>query len=64
MRPTRWAAHLTLEDLASERFLGTTFMTHELLPSDEEMISSKHYWRVFAENDGFRTRGSNQCVER
>ena len=47
------AAHLTLEDLASERFLGTTFMTHELLPSDEEMITSKHYWRVFAENDGF-----------
>ena len=47
------AAHLTLEDLSSSRHFGTTYMTHELLPSDEEMITSKHYWRVFAENDGF-----------
>lgn len=47
------AAHLTLEDLTSDRHLGTTYMTHNLLPSDEEMIVSKHYWRVFAENDGW-----------
>lgn len=49
------AAHLTLEDLTKtrNRYTGTIYMSHDLLPSAEEMITSKHYWRVFVQNDGF-----------